>query len=79
MLILRYIIDLISLIFVTAFVYLIILWGVFEESIPQHFFYILEIVFWILLVWMVVVTLIGTSKMIFFYSYIFRRVIKKIL
>lgn len=74
----KHFINVISLIFVLSFIYLIILWTFFRQSMPQHEIYFFRIMFSILIVWMIAVTLIGILKMIkYFYSYILH-IIKKI-
>lgn len=78
MLIINYIIDVISLIFVISFVYLMILWTFFLRSIPQYSFYIFYITFGILFVWMIVITFIGLIKMIRYLHEAISRKIKKV-
>lgn len=64
MFIIRYLIDISALVFIFSFVYLIMLWTFFLESIPEHTIYILTMIFWILFIWMITLTFIGILKTI---------------
>lgn len=64
MLIIRYFIDVISLVFIVSLVYLMVLWTFFLESAPQYDFTIFRIVFLFLGAWMVAITFLGVVKII---------------
>lgn len=77
MLIIKYFIDVISFVFILSFIYLMILWTFFLESMPQYGISIFRIVFWILMIWMVAITFMAIFKIIkYFHSFIFHRIKK---
>lgn len=73
--IIKYLIDFIALIFLCSFVYLFILWTFFWESEPRYDIAIFRIAFWILGLWMLIITLIGILKTIkYLHSKIFHKI-----
>ena len=73
MLVIQYLLDLISLVFLVSFVFILILWTFFLRSAPQYDIVVFPFIFWTLGAWMVGITLFGIAKIINFFYLSIRR------